>query len=205
MSNNFRWFLRFIVYIPLSIALVVAISYSYLTKSFEKNFEACLVQVPISKNQKTARDVSNFVGCLKSKGNFFISKIMREERLYEYGQPKMQCEFIGKWHVSEGYKEYWLTIQADNRFFIEPMYLGRNQDKQKSQIERTGIWSSSTKKQALQFFDDEYFWPINEYKIEWLSDRHFLLSNALTETNAFYHRSTPLDASCVESVLAKNE
>ena len=205
MSNNFRWFLRFIVYIPLSIALFLTMSYSYLTSQFEKNFEACLVQVPISQDKKTAREVSNFVGCLKSKGNFFISKIMREERLYEYAQPKMQCEFIGKWHVSEGYKEYWLTIQADNRFFIEPMYLGRDQGDKKSLVERTGVWSSSSKEKALQFYDDEYFWPINEYKIEWLSDKHFALSNILTEKNAFFHRSTPPDASCIESVLANSE
>ena len=205
MSGNFRWFLRFIIYIPLTIALVISLSYSYLTSKFEKNFSSCLVQIPISAQNKSPRDVAAFVGCLKSKGNFFISRIMREERLYQYAQPKMQCEFIGKWHVSEGYKEYWLTIQADNRFFIEPMYLGRDQGDKKSLVERTGVWSSSSKEKALQFFDDEYFWPINEYDIEWLSDKHFALSNILTEKHAFFHRSTPPDASCIESVLANSE
>jgi hypothetical protein len=179
MSGNFRWFLRFIIYIPLTIALFFSLSYSYLTSKFEKNFSSCLVQIPISAQNKSPRDVAAFVGCLKSKGNFFISRIMREERLYQYAQPKMQCEFIGKWHVSEGYREYWLTIEPNSRFFIESKSMAKTEPK--SLIQTTGVWSSATKQAAIQFFDDEYFWPINEYKVEWLSDKHFMLSNILTE------------------------
>lgn len=201
MSGNFRWFLRFIIYIPLVIALIISLSYSYLTSKFEQNFSACLVQVPIDAQNKSPRDVAAFVGCLKSKGNFFISRIMREERLYQYAQPKMQCEFIGKWHVSEGYREYWLTIEPNSRFFIEPKSMAKTESK--SLIQTTGVWSSATKKTAIQFFDDEYFWPINEYKVEWLSDKHFMLSNILTDKQAFFFRHTPLDASCQDNVSQK--
>ena len=201
MSGNFRWFLRFIIYIPLVIALIISLSYSYLTSKFEQNFSACLVQVPIDAQNKSPRDVAAFVGCLKSKGNFFISRIMKEERLYQYAQPKMQCEFIGKWHVSEGYKEYWLTIEPNSHFFIEPMLM--NHPEQKGIIQKIGIWSSATKETAIQFFDDEYFWPINEYKIEWLSDKHFMLSNILTDKQAFFFRHTSLDASCQDNVSQK--
>jgi|GEM_PF-2018719 len=201
MSGNFRWFLRFIIYIPLTIALVISLSYSYLTSKFEKNFSSCLVQIPISAQNKSPRDVAAFVGCLKSKGNFFISRIMREERLYQYAQPKMQCEFIGKWHVSDGYREYWLTIEPNSHFFIESKSMAKTEPK--SLIQTTGVWSSVTKQTAIQFFDDEYFWPINEYKIEWLSDKHFMLSNILTNKQAFFFRHTPLDASCQDNVSQK--
>lgn len=201
MSGNFRWFLRFIIYIPLAIALFFSLTYSYVTSKFEQNFSSCLAQIPISAQNKAPRDVAAFVGCLKSKGNFFTSKIMREERLYQYAQPKMQCEFIGKWHVSEGYKEYWLTIEPNSHFFIEPMLMAHTN--QKTIIQKTGIWSSATKETAIQFFDDEYFWPINEYKIEWLSDKHFMLSNILTDKQAFFFRHTPLDESCQDNVSQK--
>ena len=137
----------------------------------------------------------------KVKAIFFTSKIMREERLYQYAQPKMQCEFIGKWHVSEGYKEYWLTIEPNSHFFIEPMLM--NHPEQKGIIQKIGIWSSVTKETAIQFFDDEYFWPINEYKIEWLSDKHFMLFNILTDKQVFFFRHTPLDASCQDNVSQK--
>lgn len=196
MSNNFKWFLRFIIYIPLTIALLVSLSYSYLTSRFEQNFSECLVKTPISATNKSPREIDAFVGCLKSKGNFFISQTMREERLYQYAKPKKQCEFIGKWHVSEGYREYWLTIEPDSHFFIEPMLMGKTNTNQKDIIQRTGIWSSVNKQTAIQFFDDEYFWPINEYKVEWLSDKHFLISNILTDKQAFFFRHTPLDAEC---------
>lgn len=200
MSNNFKWFLRFILYIPLSIALFLILSYSYLTSRFEQNFSECLAQTPISATNKSPREVDAFVGCLKRKGNFFISRTMREERLYQYAKPKIQCEFIGKWHVSEGYKEYWLTIEPNSHFFIEPMLL--NDKEHKQLIEKTGVWSSLNKQTAIQFFDDEYFWPINEYKVEWLSEKHFSMSNILTDKQAFFFRHTPLYAEC-KTALAK--
>ena len=190
MSGNFRWFLRFIIYIPLVIALIISLSYSYLTSKFEQNFSACLVQVPIDAQNKSPRDVAAFVGCLKSKGNFFISRMMREERLYQYTQPKMQCELVGKWYVSDGYQEYWLTIQSDSRFFTEPL---RNAKVQNETILNKGIWSSADKQTAIQFFDGEYFWPIHEYKMNWLSDRHFALVNILEDKQIYFYRNSSLD------------
>ncbi|MCB1673104.1 MAG: hypothetical protein KDI00_00395 [Pseudomonadales bacterium] len=197
MTNNFRWFLRFIIYIPLTIALFFTLGYSYFNSRFEQNFSECLAQTPISATNKSAREVDAFVGCLKKKGNFFISNIMHEERLYQYAKPKIQCDFVGKWHVSEGYKEYWLTIEPDSRFFVEPMMMARSE--QKNTIEKTGIWSSVNKNTAIQFFDGEYFWPINEYKIEWLSDKHFLMTNPLQEKQAFFFRHTPINKDCQET------
>ena len=196
MSGNFRWFLRFIIYIPLVIALIISLSYSYLTSKFEQNFSACLVQVPIDAQNKSPRDVAAFVGCLKSKGNFFISRMMREERLYQYTQPKMQCELVGKWYVSDGYQEYWLTIQSDSRFFTEPL---RNAKVQNETILNKGIWSSADKQTAIQFFDGEYFWPIHEYKMNWLSDRHFALVNILEDKQVYFYRKAPMDQKCNES------
>ena len=80
MSGNFRWFLRFIIYIPLAIALFFSLTYSYVTSKFEQNFSSCLAQIPISAQNKAPRYVAAFVGCLKSKGNFYTSKNMSEER-----------------------------------------------------------------------------------------------------------------------------
>jgi len=196
VSRNFSWFLRIILYIPLSIALLITLGYSYFSSKFEQNFNQCLVQVPLSQNSKTPRQVANFVGCLKNKGNFFISKIMREERLYQMTQPKMKCAFIGKWYVSDGYKEYWLTIHADSRFTTEPVLYSTNG--QKPIISRQGIWSAAEKNTVIQFFDDEYFWPINEYKVKWLSDRHFAITNILTEQYAYFYRNTPMNTTCSE-------
>lgn len=201
MSSNFSWFLRIILYIPLSIAILFIMTYNYLTNQFEKNFNTCLISTPISQTNKSPRQVANFVGCLKSKGNFFVSRIMREERLYQMVQPKIQCEFIGKWYVSEGYKEYWLSIMPDSRFKVEPMLYSTNG--QQPVIIRQGIWSSSDKNTAIQFFDEEYFWPINEYKVKWLSDKHFSLTNILTDQYAYFYRNSPVDESCVEQKIVK--
>jgi len=127
---------------------------------------------------------------------------MREERLYQYAQPKMQCQFIGKWHVSDLYKEYWITIDNNGRFFIEPMLYGRQS--QTNVGERRGTWSSINRNTAIQFFDDEYFWPINEYKVEWLSDSHFALKNQFWDTpsHAIFFRSSPVSEQCKRSVIS---
>ena len=205
MSRNFSWFLRFIIYIPLAIAIFFMTSYSYLTSRFDSNFQTCSALIPISNNNRSPRAVADFVGCLKSKGNFFISRIMREERLYQYAQPKMQCQFIGKWHVSDLYKEYWITIDKDGRFFIEPMPYGRKD--QAAVSEHRGLWSSTDKNTAIQFFDDEYFWPIKEYRVEWLSESHFALKNQLwdEQNHAIFFRSTPLSDQCELSVIGGTE
>jgi hypothetical protein len=92
VSSNFSWFLRFVIYIPLTVAILFMVSYSYLTSRFDKNFSECLQKVPLNQQNVSAREMTSFVGYLKSKGNFFISQMMREERLYQYTQPKMQCE-----------------------------------------------------------------------------------------------------------------
>lgn len=122
--------------------------------------------------------------------------MMREERLYQYTQPKMQCELVGKWYVSDGYQEYWLTIQSNSQFFTEPL---RNAKVQDETILRKGIWSSVNKNTALQFFEGEYFWPIREYKVNWLSDRHFALVNILEDKQVYFYRNSPLDQACSNS------
>ncbi|WP_297924446.1 hypothetical protein [uncultured Agitococcus sp.] len=196
MSSNFSWFLRFVIYIPLTVAILFMVSYSYLTSRFDKNFSECLQKVPLNQQNVSAREMTSFVGCLKSKGNFFISRMMREERLYQYTQPKMQCELVGKWYVSDGYQEYWLTIQSDSRFFTEPL---RNAKVQNETILNKGIWSSADKQTAIQFFDGEYFWPIHEYKMNWLSDRHFALVNILEDKQIYFYRNSSLDQVCSNS------
>lgn len=196
MSRNFSWFLRIILYIPLSIALFLTIAYSLIAARFEQNFNTCLAEVHFEQEQKTPRQVANFVGCLKAKGNFFTSYLMKEERLYQMVQPKIQCEFIGKWYVSEGYKEYWLTIDANSRFIIEPMMLMQN--KMPNLVQEKGIWSAADKNTVIKFVDEEYFWPIHEYEVKWLSDRHFALTNILTDQYAYFYRNSPIDKTCSE-------
>ena len=57
---------------------------------------------------------------------------------------------------------------------------------------------------TIQFFDDEYFWPINEYKVEWLSDSHFALKNQFWDTpsHAIFFRSSPVSEQCKRSVIS---
>ena len=197
MSSNFSWFLRFVIYIPLTVAILFMVSYGYLTSRFESNFNQCLQKIPLTQQNISSREMTSFVGCLKSKGNFFISRMMREERLYQYTQPKMQCELVGKWYVSDGYQEYWLTIQSNSQFFTEPLLNAKNQES--GIILHKGIWSSVNKNTALQFFEGEYFWPIREYKVNWLSDRHFALVNILEDKQVFFYRKAPMDQKCNES------
>lgn len=75
MSGNFRWFLRFIIYIPLVIALIISLSYSYLTSKFEQNFSACLVQVPIDAQNKSPRDVAALWAASKVKVIFLLVEL----------------------------------------------------------------------------------------------------------------------------------
>ena len=197
MSSNFSWFLRFVIYIPLTVAIFITVYYSYLNNSFEKNFAECSQQVRIGYEHRAVKDVANFVGCLKSKGNFFTSAIMREERLFQYAQPKMQCEFIGSWYVSDLYKEYWINIDKDGRFFTE---LTLSDNKRGISLKhRSGVWSSTDHKTAIIFYDDEYFWPIREFRVSWLSDRHFVLTNILEDKQVYFYRKAPMDQKCNES------
>ena len=131
-----------------------------------------------------------FVGCLKKKSNFFLTKMMDENRLYQYAYPKLPCAFVGKWHVSENMNEYWLTINADSTFFIKAIRYGQD-EKSASRPLRTGVWSSTSPNIAIQFFDDSFFWPINQSSVEWVSKNYFLMNNGFDQTLYFNrHRAS---------------
>ena len=139
-----------------------------------------------------------FVGCLKKKSNFFLTKMMDENRLYQYAYPKLPCTFAGKWHVSADMNEYWLTINKNATFIIEPIKY-TTETKDAPQLLRTGVWSSTSAKEAIQFFDDGFFWPINHYSVEWLTSNHFALNDGINPT-VYYFRHSELDPTCPSSL-----
>ena len=114
--------------------------------------------------------------------------MMDENRLYQYAYPKLPCSFVGKWHVSADMNEYWLTINKDATFSVEAI-------KYAPQPLRTGVWSSTSVKEAIQFFDDGFFWPINQYSVEWLTSNHFSLHEDINPTVYYYRHSEP-DPAC---------
>lgn len=200
MSRNFSWFLRFVIYIPLATLIVIMGSYSYLTHKFESNLEACLNIPSIVPSPTDRRKVVPFVGCLKKKSNFFLTKMMDENRLYQYAYPKVPCQFVGKWHVSADVNEYWQTINADATFSKAAIQYGKNLTID-TQVARTGLWSSITPETAIQFFDEEPLWPINQGSVDWLTENEFALHTIRegAKQTAYYHRHSPLDATCVVS------
>lgn len=195
MSSNFSWFLRFIIYIPLMTSIVVLSCYYYLTNKFDQNLDECLQYGTITPSTTDRKKMVPFVSCLKKKSNFFLTKMMDENRLYQYAYPKLPCSFVGKWHVSADMNEYWQTINKDASFVIEPIKYG-NETKDTPLPLRTGVWSSATSSVVIQFLDDSFFWPINQSKLEWIGKNQFALHNGVDST-FYYHRHSELDPSCV--------
>lgn len=146
-------------------------------------------EMPVLPSPADRKKIVPFVGCLKKKSNFFLTKAMKEDRLYQYAYPKLPCYFIGKWHVSTTYKEYWLTIDKDANTRLEQIA----QD-QKNILVRTGLWSAENDK-VLHFFDDVSFWPLNESKLHLFDVKHFMLTDNLDEPTYFYRHSEP-EADC---------
>ena len=146
MSSNFSWFLRFIIYIPLSVSGLFILFYLYLTSAFDRNLDACLKNPSMIPSATDRKKMVPFIGCLKKKSNFFLTKVMDENRLYQYAYPKVPCGFVGKWHVSTEVNEYWLTITHDATFSVEPITYGQ-EDKTPSKI--TTSFLCSTKRLAF--------------------------------------------------------
>ena len=125
---------------------------------------------------------------------------MDENRLYQYAYPKVPCQFVGKWHVSADVNEYWQTINADATFSKAVIQYGKDLTMD-TQVARTGLWSSITPNTAIQFFDEESLWPINQGSVDWLTENEFALHTIRegAKQTAYYHRHSPLDATCVVS------
>lgn len=90
--------------------------------------------------------------------------------------------------------EYWLTINKDATFTIEVIKYA-NEARYAPQPIRTGVWSSTSVKEAIQFYDDDFFWPINQYSVEWLTNNHFALHDGINPT-VYYHRHSESDSTC---------
>ena len=78
MSSNFSWFLRFIIYIPLSVSGLFILFYLYLTSAFDRNLDACLKNPSMIPSATDRKKMVPFIGCLKKKSNFFLTKVMDE-------------------------------------------------------------------------------------------------------------------------------
>ena len=193
MSSNFSWFLRFIIYIPLSVSGLFILFYLYLTSAFDKNLDACLKNPSMIPSATDRKKMVPFIGCLKKKSNFFLTKVMDENRLYQYAYPKVPCGFVGKWHVSTEVNEYWLTITHDATFSVEPITYG--QEDKTPRLIRTGIWSSVKPNVVIQFFDDSFFWPINQSRVEWVTASNFVMHNGFEEAS-YFHRDSKMDTGC---------
>ena len=196
MSRNFSWFLRIMIYIPLAISLVVVLGYSYLSGRFDKNIQACMQTMSVLPSPADRKAIVPFVGCLKKKSNFFLTKAMNEDRLYQYAYPKLPCYFVGKWHVSAPYREYWLTIEPNANVRMEKIPDKSGQEQKDSRV-RTGIWSAERDK-VLQFPDDASFWTLNESKLNIFDAKHFMLTDNLDEPT-YYYRHSEIAADCPTS------
>lgn len=197
MSSNFSWFLRFIIYIPLSISIIIVLGYSYLTSRFDQNLQDCLQEMQVTPSPADRKRMVPFVGCLKKKSNFFLTKAMKEDRLYQYANPKLPCYFVGKWHVSTSLNEYWLTISPDASISMEAVSYMPDQEQKANRV-RTGIWSVDHGK-VIQFADDSSFWPINESSLHIFDARHFAIHDTFGESTIAY-RHSELNPACTDAL-----
>ncbi|MBH1971909.1 hypothetical protein FK216_10985 [Moraxellaceae bacterium AER2_44_116] len=195
MSSNFSWFLRFIIYIPLFVCVTFITLYVYLTGAFDRNIDACLKDPAIVPSVTDRKKMIPFVGCLKRKSNFFLTQAMDENRLYQYAYPKVPCNFVGKWHVSSEGNTYWLTITKDALFSMEMIKYGKEAKDEPHPV-RTGVWSSVNPYVAIQFFDDTFFWPLNQSKVEWTTANKFVMHNGFQQV-FYFNRNSVLDQTCV--------
>ncbi len=181
------------IYLPLAFSIVLLAGYSYMTSAFDDHLQRCLQEVTDAPSPSNRKKMVPFVGCLKKKSNFFLSKIVNEDRLYQYANPKLPCSYIGKWHVSTAYKEFWLTIAANADTRIEQIQYLPNLE-QKLTLVSTGIWSADNGK-VIQFADDGFFWPLNESKVRWYDVKHFVMYDSMDEPSYFY-RHSELEPNC---------
>ncbi|PTQ90298.1 hypothetical protein [Agitococcus lubricus] len=193
MSKNFSWFLRVVLYIPLCLVALFMAAYSTFSSSFDSNMQTCLQEVPNVIGNPDRKQIVPLVGCLKKKSNYFLSKAMKEERLYQYAYPKLPCYFIGKWYMSSGYKEYWLTIEPDASYRLEQLQYQTNLQ-QKLTFIHSGVWSNENDR-VIRFMDNAQLWPIHDSKLRWSDSKHFILYDDLDEPSYFF-RHTELAPDC---------
>jgi hypothetical protein len=77
---------------------------------------------------------------------------------------KCNVNFIGKWHVSEGYREYWLTIEPNSHFFIEPMLMANHPNKKVS-FKKQAYGVRSLKKLQFNFLMMNIFGQLTNIKL----------------------------------------
>lgn len=194
MSRNFSWFLRVVIYLPLTISALLLAVYFYVNNAFDVTLTTCLGEQKLNPEKVSRDQVYPFVQCLQRRNNFLVSDVMREERLYQYRNPRTPCQLVGQWSASHFNQEYVYDLQADSRFNVYTVnYLNREAASNRKLI-KSGVWSSSGDS-LLQFPDNTYIWPLHEASLKWMDSNHFIFKDDSGDP-VYFFRTSPQLADC---------